>query len=176
MFSAPVRSSTVTSLSRDAGLINCSQVCRKKGIQPQTARKSPGWWLVLNANANRLNIFISSGWKLLYLNWIQLLGGIVCVCVTCPPNPQVRPLYELVKEVECAGVKKLHMRRALEEYLSAEQPCRCRPCQQGGQPLLLASQCVCVCRLGTSGVACQSGAAVGAEPGRKGLLAGSPSC
>lgn len=80
--------------------------------------------------------------------------------------PQVRPLYELVKEVECAGLKKLHMRRALEEYLAAEHPCRCRPCHNNGQPLLQASQCVCACRLGTSGAACQSGAVVGEQPGK----------
>uniref|UniRef100_H3CHH2 Complement component 7b n=1 Tax=Tetraodon nigroviridis TaxID=99883 RepID=H3CHH2_TETNG len=86
---------------------------------------------------------------------------------------KVRPLYELVKEVECAGLKKLHMKQALEEYLSAEHPCRCRPCHNNGRPLLLGSQCVCVCRLGTSGAACQSGAAVGEQPG---VIHGSWSC
>lgn len=80
---------------------------------------------------------------------------------------QVRPLYELVKEVECAGVKKLLMKRALEELLAAEHPCHCQPCRNNGQALLTGSQCLCVCRLGTSGSACQTGAVVGEEAGQQ---------
>lgn len=76
---------------------------------------------------------------------------------------QLRPLHELVKEVNCAGVKKLHLKRAIEEYLSQEDSCRCRPCQNNGQPLLVASVCYCSCRDGTSGAACQIGT-VAREP------------
>lgn len=71
---------------------------------------------------------------------------------------QLRPLYELVKEVNCAGVKKLHLKRAIEEYLSQEDSCRCRPCQNNGQLLLVDSVCYCSCRDGTSGAACQTSA------------------
>ncbi|TWW66786.1 complement component 7b [Takifugu flavidus] len=78
---------------------------------------------------------------------------------------KVRPLYELVKEVECAGLKKFNLKRAMEEYLSTEHPCHCRPCLNNGQPLLIGSECHCVCRLGTSGQACQIGSVVGEEPG-----------
>lgn len=89
-------------------------------------------------------------------------------CVKLPL--QVRPLYELVKEVECAGLKKLNMKRAMEEYLSTEHPCRCRPCNNNGQPRLIGSECHCVCRLGTSGQACQVGAVVGEPPGKPRLI------
>lgn len=79
--------------------------------------------------------------------------------------PKVSPLYELVKEVHCAGLKKLHLRRAMEEYLSEEHPCHCRPCRNNGQPLLMGTRCSCICRPGTSGPACEMGIAIGEQPG-----------
>uniref|UniRef100_A0A673AUG4 Complement component C7 n=1 Tax=Sphaeramia orbicularis TaxID=375764 RepID=A0A673AUG4_9TELE len=86
---------------------------------------------------------------------------------------KLRPLYELVKEVQCAGLKKLHLKRATEQYLEEEHPCRCRPCRNNGRPLLTGSQCSCVCRPGTSGPACEVGAVIG-EPA--GVTDGSWSC
>lgn len=88
-------------------------------------------------------------------------------------NQKLRPLYELVKEVQCAGLKKLHLKRATEEYLAEEHPCHCRPCQNNGQPLLTGSECRCVCRPGTSGQACENGAVIGEQPG---VIHGSWSC
>uniref|UniRef100_A0A3Q1BSD8 Complement component C7 n=1 Tax=Amphiprion ocellaris TaxID=80972 RepID=A0A3Q1BSD8_AMPOC len=88
-------------------------------------------------------------------------------------DQKLRPLYELVKEVQCAGLKKLHLKRATEEYLAEEHPCHCRPCQNNGQPLLTGSECRCVCRPGTSGRACERGAVIGEKPG---VVHGSWSC
>ncbi|XP_041666399.1 complement component 7b isoform X2 [Cheilinus undulatus] len=88
-------------------------------------------------------------------------------------DKKLRPLYELVKEVQCAGLKKLHLKRATEEYLAEEHPCHCRPCQNNGQPLLTGSECRCVCRPGTSGQACERGAVIGEQPG---VIHGSWSC
>ncbi|KAJ7988449.1 hypothetical protein DPEC_G00323660 [Dallia pectoralis] len=80
-------------------------------------------------------------------------------------NMKLRPLYELVKEVQCAGLKKLHLKRASEEYLAAQHPCHCRPCRNNGQHLLSGTGCECVCRPGTSGPACESGSVIGEQPG-----------
>ncbi|XP_026195644.1 complement component C7 [Anabas testudineus] len=88
-------------------------------------------------------------------------------------NQKLRPLYELVKEVQCAGLKKLHLKRATEEYMAEEHPCHCRPCQNNGQPLLMGSECRCVCQPGTSGRACEIGTVIGAQPG---VIHGSWSC
>lgn len=89
----------------------------------------------------------------------------ICTLLNCKFVVQLRPLYELVKEVQCAGLKKLHLKRATEEYLAEEHPCHCRPCQNNGQPLLTGSECRCVCRPGTSGQACERGAVTGEQPG-----------
>ncbi|XP_068191492.1 complement component 7b [Antennarius striatus] len=80
-------------------------------------------------------------------------------------DQKLRPLYELVKEVECAGVKKVHLKKATEQYLAEEHPCHCRPCRNNGQPVLTGSECRCVCRPGSSGPACEVGAVRGQQPG-----------
>ncbi|PWA29244.1 hypothetical protein CCH79_00019672 [Gambusia affinis] len=104
----------------------------------------------------------------IYSNWASSVKDFPDVI-----NQKLRPLYELVKEVECAGLKKLYLKRATEEFLSEEHPCRCRPCQNNGQPLLTGTECRCVCRPGTSGPACERGAATGEQPG---VIHGSWSC
>ncbi|XP_060917376.1 complement component 7b [Labrus mixtus] len=104
----------------------------------------------------------------IYDNWassVKDFPGVV--------DQKLRPLYELVKEVQCAGLKKLHLKRATEEYLTEEHPCHCRPCQNNGQPLLTGTECRCVCRPGTSGQACEGGAVIGEQPG---VIHGSWSC
>ncbi|XP_077398784.1 complement component C7-like [Vanacampus margaritifer] len=80
-------------------------------------------------------------------------------------DKKLRPLYELVKEVQCAGLKRLHLKRAIEEYLAEEHPCHCQPCQNNGQAYLTGSECGCICRPGTSGRACEHGAVIGEQLG-----------
>ncbi|XP_028273758.1 complement component C7 isoform X2 [Parambassis ranga] len=88
-------------------------------------------------------------------------------------DQKLRPLHELVKEVQCAGLKKFNLKRATEEYLAEEHPCHCQPCQNNGQPLLTGSECRCVCRPGSSGRACEIGSVIGEQPG---VIHGSWSC
>nr|XP_020639293.1 complement component C7 [Pogona vitticeps] len=78
---------------------------------------------------------------------------------------KITPLYELVKEVPCASVKKLYLKQAIEEYMSENDPCKCRPCQNGGQPAIVGTQCVCFCKPYTFGVACELGNLVQDQPG-----------
>ncbi|TKC36729.1 hypothetical protein EI555_015348 [Monodon monoceros] len=74
---------------------------------------------------------------------------------------KLTPLYELVKEVPCASVKRLYLKRAIEEYLDEFDPCHCRPCQNGGMATVKGTQCECHCKPYTFGVACEQGALVG---------------
>ncbi|RXN18382.1 complement component C7-like protein [Labeo rohita] len=80
-------------------------------------------------------------------------------------NPKLRPLHELVKEVSCAGVKKHHLKRAIETYLSEKQPCRCRECKNNGMRVLSGDVCKCVCKPGTFGQACEYGTPKDELPG-----------
>lgn len=78
---------------------------------------------------------------------------------------KLTPLYELVKEVPCASVKKLYLKRAIEEYLDEFDPCHCRPCHNGGMATVQGSQCQCYCKPKTSGVACEQGVLLGDQAG-----------
>lgn len=89
---------------------------------------------------------------------------------------QLRPLSELVKEVQCAGVKKIYLRRAIEQYLSESAPCHCRPCSNNGLVFTDGDNCKCVCKPGTSGLACEQGAEVEGQPGESGPFAAPVSC
>lgn len=80
---------------------------------------------------------------------------------------QLRPLSELVKEVPCAGMKKVYFRRAIEQYLSESDACHCRPCANNGLAVMDGeeSKCICICKPGTSGPACEDGAEAEGQPG-----------
>uniref|UniRef100_A0A3Q2KNA7 Complement component C7 n=1 Tax=Equus caballus TaxID=9796 RepID=A0A3Q2KNA7_HORSE len=78
---------------------------------------------------------------------------------------KLTPLYELVKEVPCASVKRLYLKRALEEYLDEFDPCHCQPCQNGGIATVEGTQCQCHCKPYTFGVACEQGVLVGDQAG-----------
>lgn len=89
---------------------------------------------------------------------------------------QLRPLSELVKEVQCAGVKKIYLRRAIEQYLSESAPCHCRPCSNNGLVFTDGDNCKCVCKPGTSGLACEQGAEIEGQPGESESFAAPVSC
>ncbi|KAK7135655.1 hypothetical protein R3I94_014346 [Phoxinus phoxinus] len=78
---------------------------------------------------------------------------------------KLRSLHELVKEVPCAGVKKHHLKRAIETYLNEKHPCRCRECQNNGLRVLDDDICKCVCKPGTKGQACEDGTPEDEQPG-----------
>lgn len=78
---------------------------------------------------------------------------------------KLTPLYELVKEVPCASVKRLYLKRALEEYLDEFDPCHCQPCQNGGMAMVEGTQCRCFCKPYTFGMACEQGFLVGDQAG-----------
>uniref|UniRef100_A0A8C5LST0 Complement component C7 n=1 Tax=Leptobrachium leishanense TaxID=445787 RepID=A0A8C5LST0_9ANUR len=67
------------------------------------------------------------------------------------------PLYELVREVPCAAVKRFYLKQAIEEYLNEEDSCKCKPCQNKGLPMVVGKRCVCHCKPYTAGSACEEG-------------------
>ncbi|XP_072311586.1 complement component 7b [Eucyclogobius newberryi] len=81
------------------------------------------------------------------------------------PKVQHRSLEKQLIHSDAARLKKFYLRRALEQFLSEQDPCHCRPCQNNGAPLLSGAQCTCVCRPGTSGPSCELGVVTGEQPG-----------
>ncbi|XP_037655093.1 complement component C7 isoform X2 [Choloepus didactylus] len=114
----------------------------------------------LVAGLSFLELDNPAGNKKRYSDWAE--------SVTSVPNvikQKLTPLYELVKEVPCASVKRLYLKRALEEYLDEFDPCHCQPCQNGGMATVGGTQCQCHCKPYTFGVACEKGVLVGNQAG-----------
>ncbi|NXM55275.1 CO7 protein, partial [Illadopsis cleaveri] len=78
---------------------------------------------------------------------------------------KLTPLYNLVKEVPCSSVKKFYLKQAIEEYMAENDPCKCQPCQNGGEAAVEGTQCVCYCKPYTFGAACELGTLVQDQPG-----------
>ncbi|XP_033474866.2 complement component C7 [Epinephelus lanceolatus] len=123
-----------------------SQVAALKGIQPSDPDKN---------------------WER-FSNWADSVRSFPQVT-----KQTLRPLSELVKEVQCAGVKKIYLRRAIEQYLAESDTCHCRPCSNNGLVVRNGDECQCICKPGTSGLACEHG--TDAE-GQQGVIHGSWAC
>ncbi|XP_045141185.1 complement component C7 [Echinops telfairi] len=109
-----------------------------------------------------------AGNKRRYSSWAESVTSLPQVI-----KQRLTPIYELVKEVPCASVKRLYMKRALEEYLDEFDSCHCRPCQNGGMATVEGTQCQCHCKPYTFGAACEQGVLVENQPGG---VAGGWSC
>ncbi|XP_077874025.1 complement component C7 [Ictidomys tridecemlineatus] len=101
-----------------------------------------------------------AGNKRRYSDWAESVTSLPQVI-----KQKLTPIYELVKEVPCASVKRLYLKRALEEYVDEFHPCHCRPCQNGGLATVGETQCQCHCKPYTFGVACEQGVLVGNQAG-----------
>ncbi|XP_029999503.1 complement component C7 isoform X3 [Sphaeramia orbicularis] len=106
-------------------------------------------------------------WEM-YTNWAESVRSFPQVT-----KQKLQPLSDLVKEVQCAGLKKLHLRKAIEQYLSERDPCHCQPCSNNGLAVIDGGECKCICKPSTSGLACEQGS----DPeGQQGVIDGSWSC
>uniref|UniRef100_A0A8C6TML5 Complement component C7 n=1 Tax=Neogobius melanostomus TaxID=47308 RepID=A0A8C6TML5_9GOBI len=79
-----------------------------------------------------------------YTNWADSVSSFPKVI-----KPKLRPLWELVKEVHCAGVKRLYLRNAIEKYLSESHPCNCLPCEKNGVAVMENDVCTCIPKPGS---------------------------
>uniref|UniRef100_A0A3B4ATH6 Complement component C7 n=1 Tax=Periophthalmus magnuspinnatus TaxID=409849 RepID=A0A3B4ATH6_9GOBI len=74
-----------------------------------------------------------------YTNWADSLRSFPKVI-----KSKLRPIWELVKEVHCARVKKLYLKKALQQYLSESHPCHCLPCEKNGIAVMDNNVCKCI--------------------------------
>ncbi|XP_062310618.1 complement component C7 [Osmerus eperlanus] len=96
----------------------------------------------------------------IYKNWADSLKSFPGVF-----KEKLAPISELVKEVQCAGLKRIYLRQAIEQYLAERHTCRCRPCQNNGVALREKDICKCLCKPGTKGDACETGTDVEEQAG-----------
>ncbi|XP_061859935.1 complement component C8 alpha chain isoform X2 [Colius striatus] len=70
---------------------------------------------------------------------------------------ELQPIHELLRRSNLRDMetKRQHLRQALDDYLLEFNACRCRPCQNNGEPILVGDTCFCECRPGDEGAACQ---------------------
>ncbi|XP_035675448.1 complement component C6-like [Branchiostoma floridae] len=70
---------------------------------------------------------------------------------------EITPISELVVGIPQADRKRRNLEQALVDYLNSYHSCKCSPCQNNGQALLIGTDCVCVCKAGTFGISCEQG-------------------
>uniref|UniRef100_A0A673JL66 Complement component C6-like n=1 Tax=Sinocyclocheilus rhinocerous TaxID=307959 RepID=A0A673JL66_9TELE len=85
-----------------------------------------------------------------YQNWIK----------STIDNPTVidfelLPLVNLVRGFSCALTRRRHLHRALEEYQTEFDSCKCAPCPNNARPALSGTECICICQTGTYGPNCE---------------------
>ncbi|XP_025924818.1 complement component C8 alpha chain [Apteryx rowi] len=69
---------------------------------------------------------------------------------------ELQPIHEIIRRSNLANMetKRQNLKRALDDYLSEFNACRCGPCQNNGEPVLAGDTCICQCQLGYGGPAC----------------------
>ncbi|XP_009900493.2 complement component C8 alpha chain [Dryobates pubescens] len=70
---------------------------------------------------------------------------------------ELQPIHEIIlrSNLGSAEAKRQNLKQALEDYLLEFDSCRCRPCQNKGEPRLVGNTCFCQCQPGHRGPACQ---------------------
>ncbi|XP_067391600.1 complement component C8 alpha chain [Emydura macquarii macquarii] len=70
---------------------------------------------------------------------------------------ELQPIHEILRRSNLDNIetKRQNLKRALDEYLTEFNACRCGPCQHNAEPMLLGDTCVCQCPQGYEGPACE---------------------
>ncbi|KAJ7423919.1 Complement component C8 alpha chain [Willisornis vidua] len=70
---------------------------------------------------------------------------------------ELQPIHEILRRSNLGNMesKRQNLKRALDEYLLEFNACRCGPCQNNGEPILVGDTCSCQCRPGYRGPACE---------------------
>uniref|UniRef100_H0XEH6 Complement C8 alpha chain n=1 Tax=Otolemur garnettii TaxID=30611 RepID=H0XEH6_OTOGA len=78
---------------------------------------------------------------------------------------EMQPIYEVLRHTNLGPLeaKRQNLRRALDQYLTEFNPCRCGPCFNNGEPILQGTSCRCQCRQGYQGPACEQTEIEGAK-------------
>ncbi|XP_074764175.1 complement component C8 alpha chain isoform X2 [Athene noctua] len=78
---------------------------------------------------------------------------------------ELQPIHEILRRSNLGNMetKRQNLKRALDDYLLEFNACRCGPCQNNGEPILVGDTCFCQCRAGYRGPACEQTQRQGGE-------------
>uniref|UniRef100_A0A663M2T6 Complement C8 alpha chain n=1 Tax=Athene cunicularia TaxID=194338 RepID=A0A663M2T6_ATHCN len=78
---------------------------------------------------------------------------------------ELQPIHEILRRSNLGNTetKRQNLKRALDDYLLEFNACRCGPCQNNGEPILVGDTCFCQCRAGYRGPACEQTQRQGGE-------------
>ncbi|XP_043925776.1 complement component C9 [Protopterus annectens] len=77
---------------------------------------------------------------------------------------KTNPISSLVPiHMKDAQEKKENIERAIDDYISEHNVCKCQPCQNGGTVVLIDGECICNCPDEYEGIACQNSKGIGSE-------------
>ncbi|XP_075280528.1 complement component C8 alpha chain isoform X3 [Opisthocomus hoazin] len=78
---------------------------------------------------------------------------------------ELQPIHEILRRSNLGNMetKRQNLKRALDDYLLEFNACRCGPCQNNGEPILVGDTCFCQCRPGDGGPACEQTRRQGGE-------------
>uniref|UniRef100_A0A8D0FH63 Complement C8 alpha chain n=1 Tax=Strix occidentalis caurina TaxID=311401 RepID=A0A8D0FH63_STROC len=78
---------------------------------------------------------------------------------------ELQPIHEILRRSNLGNMetKQQNLKRALDDYLLEFNACRCGPCQNNGEPILVGDTCFCQCRPGYGGPACEQAQRRGGE-------------
>ncbi|XP_010147691.1 PREDICTED: complement component C8 alpha chain isoform X1 [Eurypyga helias] len=70
---------------------------------------------------------------------------------------ELQPIHEILRRSNLGNMetKRQNLKRALDDFLLEFSACRCRPCHNNGEPILVGDTCFCQCRPGYGGPACE---------------------
>ncbi|XP_043861206.1 complement component C8 alpha chain isoform X1 [Dromiciops gliroides] len=99
------------------------------------------------------NSGLSNSWTAeTYLSWGRSLKDNPAVI-----DFELLPIFAIFRQSNLGHHERKwqNMRRALDEYLTEHDSCRCGPCLNNGEPILKGTTCQCQCPEGRSGFACE---------------------
>lgn len=87
----------------------------------------------------------------------QLMPSWNCLHAIHLHPTQLQPIHEILRRSNLGDMetKRQNLKRALDDYLLEFHACRCGPCQNNGEPVLVGDTCFCQCRPGYGGAACE---------------------
>ncbi|NWU92160.1 CO8A protein, partial [Upupa epops] len=78
---------------------------------------------------------------------------------------ELQPIHEILYRSNLGDMetKRQNLKRALDEYMLEFNACRCKPCQNNGEPILVGDACFCQCPPGYRGPACEQATRQGGQ-------------